>query len=211
MTDLHQLARDITQLRETLSELREDVDYVIALCEPSNPTTLSVPQVAMSPANPTRAHVWHALTGREAAAAWTALTGWVDWLRLRYQLEDAIPDCWYRHGAIVDELDALRAAWTSAYLSPNRGATDAAFWLEQLGRALPRLREFDRYGCASGQHRDDQPSRDGSSALEARSRHLQDDLADRARGRASGAPSCAVIPGSGDARGDVDGDTNGLS
>jgi hypothetical protein len=42
----------------------------------------------------------------------------VDWLIERYQPHDIVASCWYRHGAMVSELDSLHAAWQAAYLDP---------------------------------------------------------------------------------------------
>jgi hypothetical protein len=147
---------DLRQLTEDLETLREDVDYLTILTEPlllAGSDTVGNPLTA--PARPAAAHVWHSLTRREAADAWTALTTWVDWLVDRYHLEDSLPGCWYRHGALVDELDALRATWTAAYLNPNAQPTDPTVWLELLARTLIRIRDWDRYGCAAGTHHDD--------------------------------------------------------
>jgi hypothetical protein len=125
--------------------------------------------------------VWHSLTGAEAAAAWTALTTWVDWLTARYQLDDTLPACWYTHGAIVDELDALRAAWTGAYLNPNAAADAAASWLELLARTAARIRDWDRYGCAAGTHQPDAPPSPDPAPRERRHEYLHSDVEARAR------------------------------
>lgn len=155
MTDLRQLTADLT-------ELREDVDYLLVLLEHNlaGPTIPEGSRQSTSPATTARpragsAHVWHTLTAGEAAHAWETLTGWVDWLTDRYSLDDTIPDCWYQHGPMVDELDALRVAWTAAYLDPAAQPTEAGLWLDRLQRTLERLRAWDRYGCAAGTHHDE--------------------------------------------------------
>jgi hypothetical protein len=151
VTDLHQLTAD-------LAELREDVGYLLILLEPhlADPgkPAGAIPAVAAAP-RPGAAHVWAALTPGEAARAWDTLTGWVDWLIDRYRLDDTVPDCWYRHDAMVDEFDALRAAWTAAYLDPAAPRAEAAHWLDRLYRTVERIRDWDRYGCAAGTHHDD--------------------------------------------------------
>jgi len=183
MTDLRQLARDIERLRE-------DVDYLTVLLEPGAPSAgppasgafTPPPSATVPPSHgPSAARVWHALTGTEAAAAWTALTTWVDWLTGRYQLDDTLPACWYTHGAIVDELDALRAAWTGAYLNPNAAAGDAANWLETLARTVARIRDWDRYGCAAGTHHPDAAPSPDPAARERREDYLHSDVAARTR------------------------------
>lgn len=184
MTDLQQLARDV-------EELREDIDYLSTLLEPhlasagrvtaAAAATLATAAASGPAARPTAAHVWHTLTGLEAAQAWTTLCTWVDWLTDRYALDDTIPACWYRHGALVDELDALRAAWTSAYLNPQAAPGDAANWLELLGRTVIRIREWDRYGCAAGTHHDDPPSTREPADRSTRGEYLQTDIENRIR------------------------------
>jgi hypothetical protein len=128
-----------------------------------------------------RESAWHTLTSRETGHAWDALTEWVDWLLDRYSLDDTIPVCWYRHGAMTDELDALRGAWVAAYLDPNAKPIDAAFWHDLLDRTLTRLRSWDRYGCSSGTHHDDTPTPADPAARQARTDHLHRDIDSRAR------------------------------
>ena len=170
MTDLRQLADDLEQLRE-------DLDWVISLVEPDlDPVTgvLAGQPVPGTPATvrPGRANVWHRLTPGEAGHAWEALTGWVDWLLERYCLDDSVPACWYRHGAMTDELDALHVAWVAAYLDPHAKSIDAIVWLDLLDQTLSRLRNWDRYGCSAGTHHDDTPAPADPAARQARADHL---------------------------------------
>lgn len=204
MTDLKHVASEV-------EKLREDVDYLTALLEPglataggasaalltnfATPTTAGT--ATLLP--PTAAHAWRLLTVREAAAAWASLTNWVDWLTDRYQLEDTLPVCWYRHGALVDELDALRAAWNGAYQDPNTRPTDPAHWHELLARALVRIHDWDRYGCAAGTHRDEiAATATPDACLEERDRHIQADIEARAaiqrpQSAEEGSPSCGNL------------------
>ena len=98
---------------------------------------------------------WCSLDRDQAREEWAALAGWVDWLADRYNLGEQIPSCWYRHGAILEELSALRAAWLGCYESPNARASDGVAWHDMLDRVIVRIREWDRCGCAHGTHRDD--------------------------------------------------------
>jgi hypothetical protein len=171
MTDLRKLSSD-------LDELREEVDYLISLLEPDlDPVTgalLGQPAPGSgAPPRAGQANAWHTLTTSETGHAWDALTEWVDWLLDRYGLEDTIPVCWYRHGAMTDELDALRAAWVAAYLDPHAKPIDASFWHDLLDRALTRLRNWDRYGCSAGTHYDDTPTSADPASRQARSDYLQ--------------------------------------
>ncbi|HVV77131.1 MAG TPA: hypothetical protein VHC43_13955 [Mycobacteriales bacterium] len=155
MTDLPRLTADVV-------ELREDVDYLLVLLEhnlagPILPEGAAPPTGAAATGRPRpgSAHVWHNLTAGEAARAWETLIGWVDWLLGRYSLDDTIPECWYRHAPMVDELDALRAGWSAAYLDPAAQPTEPGLWLDRLQRTLERLRAWDRYGCAAGTHHEE--------------------------------------------------------
>lgn len=178
---------DVRHLMAEVAQLREDVDYLTTLAEPDLTADTATSNAAPWPANPPApsgtAHIWHTLTPTEAARAWQTLTGWVDWLTLRYALDDTIPLCWYRHGPIVDELDALRAAWTAAYLDPNAHSTGAIAWHEMLNRTLSRIREWDRYGCTSGMHHDDPPATPDPQATQAREQWLFADINARAAAR----------------------------
>ena len=173
MTDLRQLAAD-------LDELREHVDCLTARDEPSrgHPAAARV-ETGGAEAPARNPHVWHTLTRRDAAIAWETLLPWVDWLTARYQLEETLPDCWYRHGALVDELDALQVAWTAAYRDPAARAVDAVVWHELFVRALARIRGWDRYGCAAGSHRGDPPPGDREADLAERASFVEDDIAGR--------------------------------
>jgi hypothetical protein len=176
MTDLAQLSRD-------LDLLREDVDYLVAL----NESRLMEPEASPVATGPESdggaAHVWQELDAREAAAAWQVLTEWVDWLVGRYALDDTLPNCWYRHGALIDELDALRAAWRGAYLAPQARLIDPSYWHELLTRTLIRIRDWDRYGCVAGTHADEAPASGCRSVDDARADHLRADVQARADSR----------------------------
>lgn len=184
MTELRQVAAELAQLRE-------DVDYLLLLLEPSLAGPAGLAGAAASPANPAAsttpkpgvAHVWRTLTPTEAAHAWDTLTGWVDWLIDRYRLDDTLPDCWYRHGPMVDELDALRASWVAAYLAPAARPTDAAYWLDLLHRTLDRIGDWDRYGCAAGTHHDDSSSSDSRDDRQVRDDFVFADVNARAAAR----------------------------
>lgn len=202
---------EVPDLQAELARLRDDVDDLLAVSDldssgvPAGPS----PQTAKDQSRDL-AHVWYALTAKQAADAWEVLTAWVDWLIARYGLDEAVPACWYRHGAFVDELDALRAAWTDAYLSPSASPSDACRWLAHLAGSTARIREWDRYGCAAGAHHDDDPLTFSSAALDDRLTFVQADVAARMptmdahiRGTsADGGANAGPWDGSGDLPGD---------
>jgi hypothetical protein len=80
------------------------------------------------------------------------LVTWVQWLVARYEL-DNIPDCWAQHGALVEELDALRVGWLS---SIGRGQAGLAGmqWHDYLGRTLERIDRRWRARNCEDTHRD---------------------------------------------------------
>jgi hypothetical protein len=171
MTDLRELEAEVVLLRE-------DLDYLATVADPEVSGAAALQSKPRTP--PARAHVWDSLTSTEASAAWGTLAEWVDWIVDRYGLDDTIPNCWYRHARLIDELDALRAAWVGAYLGTAAGPNDAAFWQELLTRTAIRLHDHDRYGCVGGTHQDDPLSARDPTAAEHRARHFHDDVAVRA-------------------------------
>lgn len=122
--------------------LRAQVDYLLE-------RMTEAPALTERPVN------WAALGAQQAAEQWGLLVDWTDWLRSRYQMHEAVPACWYAHGAIVEELSALRSAWIGAYLDPHAALGDPAAWHDLLDRARYRIRQWDRNGCADGTHRPD--------------------------------------------------------
>lgn len=129
-------------LEDEILLLRAQVDYLLE-------------RFTESPALTERPVNWAVLDAQQAAEQWGLLVEWTDWLRDRYQLHEAIPACWYAHGAMVEELSALRSAWVGAYLDPQAAPGDPATWHDLLDRTRYRIRQWDRNGCADGTHRPD--------------------------------------------------------
>jgi hypothetical protein len=129
-------------LEDEILLLRAQVDYLLE-------------RLAESPALVEKPVNWATLDAEQAAEQWTLLTAWTDWLRDRYQLHESLPACWYSHGAMVEELTALRSAWVVAYLDPQASPADPASWHDLLDRTRHRLHHWDRNGCADGTHRPD--------------------------------------------------------
>ena len=129
-------------LQDEILLLRAQVDYLLE-------------RLAESPALTERPVNWATLDADQAAEQWGLLIDFTDWLRARYQLHESLPACWHAHGALVEELSALRSAWVSAYLDPQATPADPAGWHDLLDRVRYRLRQWDRNGCADGTHRPD--------------------------------------------------------
>jgi hypothetical protein len=100
---------------------------------------------------------WRTLSDADAPAAWNALREWVEWFTVRYNIPELmVPGaCWYKHGALVDELSALHAAHVVAF-DPSDTGHGPIKWHEQLNAALPRLRRA-YYGQCSRGHQSHRP------------------------------------------------------
>ena len=155
-------------LEEQVARLREDVDLLLVTRE-------SAPRSATPDGS------WQAMSPARAADAWGALIEWVDTLVDRYALDEAIPVCWFSHGAMVEELHALHLAWLGAYTGRAGQPSDRAYWHELLARTLARLREWNRHGCAAGTHRADDPAAPTEAQCTARAAYVHADLQARAR------------------------------
>jgi hypothetical protein len=93
---------------------------------------------------------WRTLLPDEAPEAWTDLGEWVSWFSRRYNLPTRkIPLCWYKHGALVEELSALHTAWLVSYDSLDAGYGPIGFH-ERLAAALPRLASWYNGECHNG-------------------------------------------------------------
>jgi hypothetical protein len=97
---------------------------------------------------------WPTLDGTEAHARLEELADWISWLLQRYTLDyRTIPPCWASHGALVEELSALRTGWLTAYAQDARG--DAPLhWHTDFAAARQRLTDCTaRTGCRPAEHR----------------------------------------------------------
>lgn len=84
---------------------------------------------------------------------------WVVWLTARYSLDyKAVPNCWQHHGALVEELSALRTLWEGCF-DEDAASTEPITFHRELDAALRRLREWNsRTGCARTLHRPEDPA-----------------------------------------------------
>ena len=101
-------------------------------------------------------HAWD-LSGLDEAGRekrFEVLVDWVGWLTERYGLHRAVPVCWWRHSAMVEELNALELAWSAAYEGEGTDREAPLRWHDELAKSRQRLAEWDRQGCAAGAHRE---------------------------------------------------------
>jgi hypothetical protein len=98
---------------------------------------------------------WAVLSAGEVGEQLGHLTDWVNWLTDRYTLDHrTVPPCWDDHGAVLEELSALRTAWITAYSGDSVG--DAPLrWHAEFAFTRQRLNDWvARTGCRPGEHRD---------------------------------------------------------
>jgi hypothetical protein len=93
---------------------------------------------------------WRTLTDDQAPEVWQDLGDWVDWFVRRYSIPARkIPSCWYRHGALVEELSALHTAWTVSYDNLDAGYGPIGFH-ERLTTAMARMATWYNGECHDG-------------------------------------------------------------
>lgn len=116
----------------------DPADYEAAGVDLDDPS-LHLEELLQSPA-PT---CWKTLlNGEERAERWDDLRSWVHWLVGRFALDyKTVPPCWWRHGAVIEELTALQDAWKLSYSEVN-SAAGPADWMAIFDRTLERLRRW---------------------------------------------------------------------
>lgn len=93
---------------------------------------------------------WRTLPDEDAKAVWERLREWVEWFTIRYRIsESLVPNCWYRHGNLVEELFALHISHKVAYDPADTGFGPIG-WHERLSLAIPRLRNAYTGECSRG-------------------------------------------------------------
>jgi hypothetical protein len=100
---------------------------------------------------------WPRLSLDDEQAQLRDLDDWLAWLVNRYSLDHrTIPPCWHHHGALIEELSALRSLWQTCFRADASPADPLTFH-EHLNLALARLRDWTaRRDCKPAQHREDQ-------------------------------------------------------
>jgi hypothetical protein len=93
---------------------------------------------------------WRNLPDEDAAQTWAKLRDWIEWVTVRYNIPlSLIPNCWYQHAALVEELSALHTAHTAAFDESDAGYGPIS-WHERFAAALPRLAKAYGGGCTRG-------------------------------------------------------------
>ncbi|MCA1220200.1 hypothetical protein [Streptomyces sp. 8L] len=98
---------------------------------------------------------WHDLDGEQHSLLWPRFIHWVIWVADRYEMTtDQLPrQCWWKHGAVVEELTALWTSHESAYASGQDGGAAPYLWQDALARAVERMGRFWLGACRNGQHK----------------------------------------------------------
>ncbi|RPE39064.1 hypothetical protein EDD90_2020 [Streptomyces sp. Ag109_O5-1] len=98
---------------------------------------------------------WNDLEPEERAVLWPQFVRWVIWVADRYEMTtDQLPrQCWWKHGAVVEELTALWTSRESAYAGGEDGGSAPYLWQDALARAVERMGRFWLGACRNGQHR----------------------------------------------------------
>ncbi|MBY8887258.1 hypothetical protein K7472_20780 [Streptomyces sp. PTM05] len=99
---------------------------------------------------------WDDLVPAERVALWREFVVWVIWMADRYGItNDQIPrQCWWQHGAVVEELTALWTSHQSAYALSEDAGSAPYLWQDALARAIERIGRLWVGTCRNGQHRD---------------------------------------------------------
>ncbi|TCO41028.1 hypothetical protein EV646_116119 [Kribbella antiqua] len=97
---------------------------------------------------------WRDLDPQSTTEELERLAEWVAWVIHRYRVDHkTIPPCWPEHGALVEELSALRTYWESCYQDDANPADPLAFHRD-LTLTLRRLRDWSSLlGCTRTTHR----------------------------------------------------------
>jgi len=98
---------------------------------------------------------WRDLDTVTASEELERLADWISWIAARYGLDHkVIPACWAKHGALVEELSALRTFWESCF-QDDSGPSEPLAFHRDFTLALRRLRDWtSSLGCTRTVHRD---------------------------------------------------------
>ena len=99
--------------------------------------------------------VWDELDDEEYDLLWPRFVRWVIWAADRYEMTtDQLPrQCWWLHGAVVEELTALWTSRQSAYAAGEDAGSAPYLWQDALARAIERFGRTWLGTCRNGQHK----------------------------------------------------------
>ncbi|MEZ0070069.1 hypothetical protein ABIA32_006121 [Streptacidiphilus sp. MAP12-20] len=99
---------------------------------------------------------WTELTPTQRSVLWPQFVLWTLWLADRYEVtNDQIPrQCWWKHGALVEELTALWTSHQSAYAAEEDAGSAPYLWQDALSRAIERIGRLWLGSCRNGQHKE---------------------------------------------------------
>jgi hypothetical protein len=143
---------ELTQINAEVVLLNERV----AILEEQGPGGSSTPDGAQTPERTAGAPVvWEDLEDDEHTLLWRQFVRWVVRTADTYELTtDQLPrQCWWLHGAVVEELTALWTGHQSAYAGTEDAGSAPYLWQDALARAIERIGRTWLGTCRNGQHK----------------------------------------------------------
>lgn len=93
---------------------------------------------------------WEDLTGERRIDTWQKLREFVHWWAARYSIpKNQLPDCWFQHPAIVEELTALKSARQASFSDQDQGLGPIG-WHERMALLRARLETHYKGECQNG-------------------------------------------------------------
>ncbi|RLK52519.1 hypothetical protein [Microbacterium telephonicum] len=94
---------------------------------------------------------WQTLTDDRAPIEWAALFAFTEWFVFSFDIPTSVvPNCWWQHRPLVEELSALRAA-RLLYLDPSNHGEGPSTFLQLVANAMPRITRVGG-GCTREHH-----------------------------------------------------------
>ncbi|NJC70863.1 hypothetical protein HC031_14215 [Planosporangium thailandense] len=133
------LARDVEQLRREVDQHRAEIDRAQETGDTAHRVIADLVDRVAAVADNRPVGAGNTEDGRRVGVeSWLAasrpavldeLVGWMDQVLIHYPgTADALGQCWSFHPWIVEELLALRAAWSEAYQSDRASGSRAVDW-----------------------------------------------------------------------------------
>lgn len=96
---------------------------------------------------------WRDIASQDTADQMWKLKAWVEWFVTRFRIRTKlVPDCWYQHPVMVEELTGLWLFWELAYQEEDPGS-GPIYFLERLDTAKRRLEAL--VNCSTDAHMPD--------------------------------------------------------